>query len=105
MSLLDEAPEESRTPEAGGIVGMLKRYAEDPNPDKVPYSPSLKEFTDWLSAFMGNAMSPLDRAVKEVRVKDMGIMTYAAVDKDGIPVAFYGDDCRAAMLKYKESNR
>ena len=58
---------------------------------------SLPDMSKWFERFM--QPSALDRAVKEIPVEDMGVYKYAAVDENGVPVAFYGEDFRRAALE------
>lgn len=102
MSLLDEVLKESRKPVEGGIYGALKQWEEENLTVNGLTTADYESYLDWINSMM--TPSALDRAVKEITVEDMGIYKYAAVDKDGNPVAFYGESFRNAAMKYVEEN-
>lgn len=98
MSLLDEVLKESHQPHEGGVVGALKKWGD--HQPTINGGVSLPDMSKWFDRFM--QPSALDRAVKEIPVEDMGIYKYAAVDENGVPVAFYGEQFRETCLKLAE---
>lgn len=102
QSLFDEVLAEARQPQEGGIVGALKSWPIS----TIPVLPrqDLSKLLKWMEGVMQQSPSGMATAAREVPVEDMGIMKWAALNKDGNPVAFYGEDCRRAMLEYAAKN-